>query len=1312
MTILELYKKYGIVDVNDYTTPNTGYLKDFPTPKDSLYVYLGKYTDVIPPEKEWLVSDINKSITVYTPDRFNHLVGKASKNSNLRSVLKPYIRNTEKFNFVHNISRLDNVSKALPVVVSYAHIEKIYKRSNYLGKDLDVVGSVVGSAVSDLVKGLSTRSTFIDIELPNKLEGINEYVNLLKKGKNYYAKYYNKFEDFVFFEIIKFIMFKERDASMFKPLMELEDKRGNYFILRSNGRFTIISIHDLLAFDNSNVDGKLSKNGKDSLKAFIKYVLSFLVNSKEGIDDKDLDAKLSELKDVVVVPNIKNKKIASHVKSKDIALDEVEANVRKGILDTDRAEKLKVIIKDSKRLDSTRESKDFVLTKDDMKLSSSLLTDDAALNDPIGARDRMYLEKHYEEDTKRMFEHFNSSGIIAVESHDITEVNNKINSITTHTLSIMQSNGRTKKIIRHVPKPDKDGKLRLNNNESVLMKQKSDIPIRKIDATRVSLTSYFGKLMLTRGYFAKDNISKGIFKQLKELNEEGKIKLLVESSNTFNNVELPYWYTRTAHTVLSFVLGNMFFTFNYDVRSKYIDNLKEVEKHGVFIGKQGNTPIVIKGDELFLVKEKPVLLGKFLDVIGLNLDKLPLEQSVIALRGKRVPLILPLLNYIPFRELLEDLNIKYTEFTSVRESNKEDNEYIVAFKDRVFKFDRRDVKSTMLLSGLVSIRKELKYYSVEDISTIQGFQELYSMLGYNKGDINELSLLKTLFVDPLTADVLKLMGEPTSFPKLLIRANELLVLDDYKSMNHIEGTMLKSYERLNGMVYHSMVKELRVYKNGLGMTNASIVTDPYAVMRILNEDGSTELLEDINPIAALKQRENITLLGFLGRDKASIPLKARELDVTEVGIISEASKESSAVGITAYLSSSPNIDNTIGLNKSPEKLTPYNISSTSSNLLPFSERDDGKRKLFNSVQAGHVIALKNQSVLPLLTGYEGVFAQRVDDKFVTTAEDDGVVLSLSPKKLTIKYKKNGTKSYNIKTWFSKEMAGETFRHVMKANVVKDSLVKKGDTLLYDTLFFGPNVFDKQKVLYKTGMLVRLAFFEDTTNYEDSAGISKRYSEEASANIVLVKANRIDTDSSLIDFREIGEKVTYTTPLFINRSIDVLKDKPVNIKGKTLDILKDLVSDIPKAEVNGTIEDIVVYYRAELKDFSGALRKFIQASDDRLMEKFGYTGLVDHTYSSEGVPLDITEIEIKYYIEYSLDMTHRDKGVIQNQIKFTVGDVFDKITDEDGKEIDITMSNTSIDARVVDSAYTAITTTTLMIGITDGVNKLSGKTPTI
>ena len=52
----------------------------------------------------------------------------------------------------------------------------------------------------------------------------------------------------------------------------------------------------------------------------------------------------------------------------------------------------------------------------------------------------------------------------------------------------------------------------------------------------------------------------------------------------------------------------------------------------------------------------------------------------------------------------------------------------------------------------------------------------------------------------------------------------------------------------------------------------------------------------------------------------------------------------------------------------------------------------------------HGVACKNYDPLPYRTGYEEVLGGRVDDLFVVTADNDGIVTDVNDKYLTVEYK--------------------------------------------------------------------------------------------------------------------------------------------------------------------------------------------------------------------------------------------------------------------------------------------------------------------
>jgi len=80
------------------------------------------------------------------------------------------------------------------------------------------------------------------------------------------------------------------------------------------------------------------------------------------------------------------------------------------------------------------------------------------------------------------------------------------------------------------------------------------------------------------------------------------------------------------------------------------------------------------------------------------------------------------------------------------------------------------------------------------------------------------------------------------------------------------------------------------------------------------------------------------------RKKESLNAITRGVHIDDIGVISESSKDSGDVGITAYMSANPLINNLRGLkDEDNKKLKISNILSTSNMLAPFSMQDDPKR---------------------------------------------------------------------------------------------------------------------------------------------------------------------------------------------------------------------------------------------------------------------------------------------------------------------------------------------------------------------------------
>lgn len=327
------------------------------------------------------------------------------------------------------------------------------------------------------------------------------------------------------------------------------------------------------------------------------------------------------------------------------------------------------------------------------------------------------------------------------------------------------------------------------------------------------------------------------------------------------------------------------------------------------------------------------------------------------------------------------------------------------------------------------------------------------------------------------------------------------------------------------------------------------------------------------------------------------------------------------------------------------------------------------------------------------TGYETIIPIKAGDKFAIVAEDSGVVTKVTKTSMEVKYDKLGVKSYKISNWTTKEESESCYTHVMVPNLKEKDKFVKDDTLIYNSSFFSPDMFNKNRVLYKQGDIVTVALLEDSETYEDSAGISKRLNTRLGTNVTKVKSIIVDVKDTILNLVNVGDKLVPTSSLF-TLTDSLIMDKKLD--PEVIKTLENIKSKTPKAKVKGVVNKIVVMYNCELDDMSDSLRDIVGESDKKLKAATGYTGRVNSGYSIQGKPLNEGQAEIKIYINVNDNMGIGDKAIFANQLKFTVGDIFESdIEAEDGTPVDATFSMRSIAARIVLSPISIGTTSMVL-----------------
>ena len=423
----------------------------------------------------------------------------------------------------------------------------------------------------------------------------------------------------------------------------------------------------------------------------------------------------------------------------------------------------------------------------------------------------------------------------------------------------------------------------------------------------------------------------------------------------------------------------------------------------------------------------------------------------------------------------------------------------------------------------------------------------------------------------------------------------------------------------------------------------------------------------------------------------------RAYHASDVGVISEASKDSADVGVSMQLASSPNLLDIRGNKKenASKNISFANVLSSPSLMAAGSIQDDPKRVSFVNIQASHTISMKSHKVLPVRTGYETIIPYRVGENYAYVARENGKVLKITKKAITVYLDKSKKeKTVKLGEWTGKEEAGVTYTHNVITRLSEGDKFKPGHAICYDETFFEPDFFVPHGIAMKNGDTINVMLEEVAETYEDSMSLYKEKAKHMSVNYTKVKSFIFNKDDELLDMVKIGTVVNPATILFTKTSGDLNYKNDTNFDKETLELLRKLGNVSPKAKMQGTVKKIDMHYNCEFDEASETMRELMKKSDERLPGKM--TGKTDSSYSSKGRPLLENEIEVKIYLNVDSDMGLGDKAVFANQLKATVGDVYShKIVGEYGDLVEGKFSLRSIGARVVNSPIIIGTTSTLL-----------------
>lgn len=946
------------------------------------------------------------------------------------------------------------------------------------------------------------------------------------------------------------------------------------------------------------------------------------------------------------------------------------------------------------------------------------ILDKSMLETTIQDFDSRYTKNIMSKDTTNMVLGLQRAGV-AVTGYEVEEIRDVANRYQSHTLRITPVTGKPSTIRFKLPVIEEDGTYLANGVKYRLRKQRADVPIRKVKSDRVALTSYYGKVFVDRSTKSINDYGRWLTRNISSIGldeEDGRVTAL-RASNVFEQSQkLPRVYSILSEHFRSFKAGGIEFFLEHKKRKDHFGEELVVAAESsdlTVIGKKGKDLVVIDPrDTLYLAKNGDVeVLGKIEELVDLDVNKAPVDIAELKVFSKTVPLGVALSYYVGLDNLVSLLEGEVRRVPTGEKISLGDGEVAIRFENESLVFSREDKLLSMVLGGFHPYRNTVKRYSSVEFNKRAVYYNVFEAYGLGNRHLKELELMRDMFIDPITEEILVQMEEPTAWMPLLLRAAELLLTDHSPDETDMEYMRIRGYERLPGTVYGELVGAMRTYLAREGNANAAVDLSPHAVWQVINSDPSVSLVEDSNPIQNLKEKESVTYAGEGGRSKRSMVKRTRVYHPNDMGVISEATVDSGDVAINTSLTANPRLTNLRGVTSryDSEEDGPARLLSTSALLSPGADADDPKRVNFISIQHGSGISAKGYTPTPLRTGYERVIAQRTDDLFAMTAKQEGKVTKVSKEAISIEYADGSVKHVELGRRFG-SAAGTIFPHEVVTDLKVGDTFKEGDAVAYNANFFTPDALNPKEVLWKAGVMCKTAIAESGDTFEDSSVISEKVAGKMATGITKIRNLVFDFDQTVRSLVEVGDIVD---PESILCTIEdaVAADNDL-FNEDTLDTLRLLSSNTPRAKYAGKVEKIEVFYHGDKEDMSPTVRAIADKADRELAKRsraLGYnvvSGSVDDSIRVDNQPLEMDQLVIKVYVTENVSAGIGDKGVFGNQMKTVFARVMSGVnTTESGEEIDAIFGYQSISNRIVLSPEIMGTTNTLLRVLSKHVAKV-------
>ena len=254
--------------------------------------------------------------------------------------------------------------------------------------------------------------------------------------------------------------------------------------------------------------------------------------------------------------------------------------------------------------------------------------------------------------------------------------------------------------------------------------------------------------------------------------------------------------------------------------------------------------------------------------------------------------------------------------------------------------------------------------------------------------------------------------------------------------------------------------------------------------------------------------------------------------------------------------------------------------------------------------------------------------------FAITAPQPGKVLSVNKKGIIVEFADGTKQGYQLGRRFG-NAAGLVIPHEIATPLKADNEFQVGEPICYNTGFFEIDFFDPKRIVLKNAFNVRTVLWESLQTLEDASSITEKVAGKLVTSVTKVKTVLLAFDQTVTNLVKVGDEVEYDSVLCY------IQDE-VTAAGKlftdeTIDTLKMLGAQSPRAHVKGKVEAVEIYYHGDKEDMSESILQLAEESDKRFkyiansQGKKYYSGSVDAGFRTDGNSLPMDCVAIRVYI---------------------------------------------------------------------------------